>query len=374
VNEYQYYGFLAVDRPLNAMTQNALRSICCEAQISETRFIAEYRYGRFRGDPIEWLTHWFDLHVYSGLWSSRQFVMRLPRRIGHRASIERFGIGREFMTVSEIRDSLLIAITLYDRDLDPGRDETAWLDELAPLRAAVLRGDYRMFYLLWLMQVGLDGVVGDDAPEPLAGIAPVTPELAALAAFLEIDPDLLAAAIDIPTGVQPTPQQTEAVIRSLSETEKVDWLTRLVTCDAPQLGAELRRRVIDTVAADGPGLTTHRSSGDLRETARHSARLREEQNARREADESDRQAGLEATLADERRAALAARGPAIWQEIEEAISRRTTAGYEQATGLLLEVRGILPDPDDFARRIADIRDRHVSKRNFMLRLDQAGLL
>jgi hypothetical protein len=45
----------------------------------------------------------------------------------------------------------------------------------APLRAAVLRGDLRMFYLLWLRQVGLEEFMRDDAPDSAVCCAALYP-------------------------------------------------------------------------------------------------------------------------------------------------------------------------------------------------------
>lgn len=72
-------------------------------------------------------------------------------------------------------------------------DGSGWMGRLAPLRDELLRGDLRPLYLGWLASAGgLD----DDAlePEPPAGLSDLTHSQQALAEFIEIDPDLLAAA------------------------------------------------------------------------------------------------------------------------------------------------------------------------------------
>jgi len=51
MSEYQYYEFLALDRPLTAEQRAELRSISTRAEITATRFVNEYQWGDLKGDP-----------------------------------------------------------------------------------------------------------------------------------------------------------------------------------------------------------------------------------------------------------------------------------------------------------------------------------
>jgi hypothetical protein len=51
VSEYQYYEFLALDRPLTSKQREELRQLSTRAEITATRFTNEYHWGSFRGDP-----------------------------------------------------------------------------------------------------------------------------------------------------------------------------------------------------------------------------------------------------------------------------------------------------------------------------------
>jgi hypothetical protein len=51
MSEYQYYEFLALDRPLDHAAQDALRSISSRARITATSFINHYEWGDLKGDP-----------------------------------------------------------------------------------------------------------------------------------------------------------------------------------------------------------------------------------------------------------------------------------------------------------------------------------
>jgi hypothetical protein len=48
VSEYQYYEFLAVDRPLSEAQRAQLRALSTRAEITATRFTNEYQWSDFK--------------------------------------------------------------------------------------------------------------------------------------------------------------------------------------------------------------------------------------------------------------------------------------------------------------------------------------
>src|SRR6266540_3739239 len=53
MSEYQYYEFLALDRPLGAKEQAELRGISSRATISSTRFANSYSFGNLKANPAD---------------------------------------------------------------------------------------------------------------------------------------------------------------------------------------------------------------------------------------------------------------------------------------------------------------------------------
>ncbi len=51
MSEYQYYEFLALDKPLTDEQRAELRKLSSRAKITATRFVNEYNYGDFCGNP-----------------------------------------------------------------------------------------------------------------------------------------------------------------------------------------------------------------------------------------------------------------------------------------------------------------------------------
>jgi hypothetical protein len=244
---------------------------------------------------------------------------------------------------------------------------------LSPLRAAVLQGDLRMLYLVWLMLLDLEDTVPDDAVEPLPGIAPLDAALTAWAAFLEIDPDLLAAAAEIGVAAtEPEEDEVRQFISGLPAARKDALLLRLYHGEAPHLAGVFRREVMAACRADVPP-PRRRTAGELRAATERIRAAREEEEAdRRAAAERQKAAEAEAAL-QKRLAELRERGAAAWQDVEALIELRNATGYVKAVWMLADLGDIATDPDQFARRLADIRMRHAGKRRLIERLNEAGL-
>jgi hypothetical protein len=367
MSEYQYYEFQALDRPLDRAAQEALRAISSRARITATSFANHYEWGDLKGDPRKFMEQWFDLHLYLANWGTRRLMMRLPKRFLDRADIEPFLRAVDWVEIWTSDDSLIIDICRDEVEPDGDWDDgSGWLATLAPLRAAVLSGDFRLFYLLWLTTVQ-DELADDDEIEPLPGIGPLTGALQGLAEFFGIDPDLVQAAaelgVDLASTVKDDLRDTLAV---LPEREKIDLLLRVVEGD-PHVAFEMRSRF----RQKRPLSLARRAVGTLRKRARKIAEARARVAADRKEDERRREAAAAERARRARLEALRQRGATVWREIENEIERRNASGYEWATNLLSDLQALAVEDGsqaDFGRRLASIRARHRNKGKFIERL------
>ncbi len=203
MSEYQYFEFQAIDRPLSQADREALRDLSTRARITATSFTNSYEWGDFKGDPAKLMERWFDLHLYLANWGSRRLMIRLPTRMVNRDLLDAFlgEVDRAGLTV--VGENLILDIALDEIESEDMEDGSGWLAALTPLRAEVLAGDLRLFYLLWLTAVEADTFEADE-PEPMPGIGPLTAALEAFAAFFGIDPDLVQVAAERPAIVIPS--------------------------------------------------------------------------------------------------------------------------------------------------------------------------
>lgn len=373
MSEYQYYEFQAIDRPLTAVEQQELRALSTRARITATHFVNSYEWGDFKGNPARLMEHFFDLHLYLANWGSRQFFMRLPKKLVDRQLLEAF-LGE--VDCAEVRTSgadLIIEISRDELEFEDFDDGSGWLAALAPLRADILAGDLRMFYLLWLAAVEA-GAFEPDEPEPMPGIGPLNARLKAFAEFFRIDGDLVAAAAERnadPMAGELSASAVDAAIRSLPETERTAYLLKLYEGD-PHVGAELRRRLRESLATTAQTTPIEaRTVGELRARAASIARDRKRAADAAAKAERERREKEQAEARQKRLDALAKRGEYAWREVDGEIERRNASAYDRAAALLADLRDVAAAQGksaDFQRRIEDIRKKHTQKGKFIERL------
>lgn len=383
MSEYQYYEFQAIDRPLSEADRSALRNLSTRARITATSFTNHYEWGDFKGDPQQLMERWFDLHLYLANWGTRRLMIRLPKRLVDHSRLDAFLPAGDLVDILVSGDNLIVDIGVdiyndewpaYDEE-DDWDDGSRWLGVLAPLRADVLSGDLRLFYLLWLKALEL-GELADDETEPLPGIGPLTGALEAFADFIRLDPHLLQSAVEAPGAEESGELSANAAreaISTISEAEKTALLQRLADGD-PHVTAELRSRVRKAVAhAAGKTSTDHRTVADIQSRAAEIRAAREAIAAERREAERQRQAREAEAKRRVRLDAIRRRGTAVWNEVEEAIAKRNSGGYEHAISLLLDLQMLAGEDGKagpFTDRLRSLRERHARKPRLIERLER----
>lgn len=375
MSEYQYYEFLAVDRPLSADDQQALRSISSRARITSTSFTNHYEWGNLKADPTQLLLRFFDLHVYVAMWGSKRVLIRLPDAALKPADFDAFRLDEcELLEVRQVPEGWLIDIDVEGDEeaaWNEFDDGSGWMGALAGLRHELLSGDLRLFYLCWLWAVQA-GYIHEETLEPLPGVGPMTPSQQALTEFMALDPMLVEAAAE--SGEKaPAGSEVEGFLASLPLQEKDALLRRLLEGDGG-VTAELQRRLRQHGQADQP---PRRSVAELKRQADAShERQRQaylEEKARREAE----QAAAEEKQRQARVAQVARLGERAWQEALSQIGRRQPKGYEMAAGLLADLRELAIERGEqaaFEERLDRIVAEHRRKGRFLEQLQRSGLL
>jgi hypothetical protein len=377
MSEYQYFEFQAIDRPLTEDDRQALRALSSRARITATSFINTYEWGDFKGDPVKLMQTWFDLHLYVANWGSRRLMLRFPKRLIDTASLGAFLAECDWVTIRQAGANVIIDISPDEDDRDGGDfdDGSGWLAALAPLRADVLGGDLRLFYLLWLVAVQ-DGAYDDDITEPMPGLGPMTGSLEAFVNFFGLDTDLVAAAAerraDWADGSQ---EAARRAIANMSDTEKTQALLRFLDGD-PHVAADLRAAARAS-RADHPAAAAsgHRTVGEVLARAEEIATDRVRVAAAKRAADKRRHAEQAEQARRARLLAVKRRGESAWRDVEADIEQRNAAAYDRAASLLEDLRAIAEEhgsADEFARRLRTIRERHAQKKRFIERLAAMG--
>ena len=241
MSEYQYYEFLALDRPLTDQQRAELRSMSTRAEITSTRFVNEYHWGDLKGDPHTMMERYFDAFLYLANWGTRQLMFRLPRGVLDGETAERYCY-TDVASCSQTADHLVVSL-YADRDPDDYWEEPGGqLAAMVRARAELAAGDLRLLYLGWLLAVQLDYVEDEETEPPLpAGLGELSAPLQAIADFLRIDEDLIAVAAAVSPQIQEDRGLAEW-IATLPAREKDTLLARVTSGEGAQVQAMLLRR------------------------------------------------------------------------------------------------------------------------------------
>ncbi len=153
MSEYQYYEFQTIDRPLTAEQQAAIRTLSSRVELSATRAAFNYAYSSFRGKPLQVLEPHFDALLYIANWGSKQLAFRLPRNAIAAEHLQPYLAGDEESYVLDLHTTpqhLILNMEVHEQEGYGWIEGEGLLDPLIPLREAILRGDLRALYLVWL--------------------------------------------------------------------------------------------------------------------------------------------------------------------------------------------------------------------------------
>lgn len=378
MSEYQYYEFVAVDRPLDPGQMDRLRALSSRARITPTGFTNSYHWGDFRGDPQELVERYFDAFLYLANWGTHRVMLRLPVRLLTVSVASRYCVG-ESARAWRCGEWLVLDLSSREEEGDWEQDGEGLLAGIVPVRAELASGDLRALYLAWLACAQTGEVDPDEAEPPVPpGLGSLSAAQSGLAEFLRVDPDLLAvAAAASPPLMTGAPSAAQAVrwVADLPAEDKDAALARLLCGDDPHVRAELLRRYRGEPSGGAPA-TGDRTAGRLLAVAQAREAERRADAARRQAAEQARRERAAAQAREQHLAALAGRQDQAWQQVTALIDTKRPKDYDAAVSLLSDLREVCDRAGTgaaFARRLRELHQQHQRKPSLIARLDQAGL-
>lgn len=380
MSEYQYYEFLAIDRPLTKDEINELRSISTRATITPVSFINEYNWGDFKGNPDKLMQRYFDTHVYVANWMSAIFMVRLPIEALSEETAQAVSVPY-MLDINATRSHWIITWSLresedYDRF---GMEEgSGWMVRLAPVRDELLRGDLRGLYIGWLAAVSGE-LMDDDELEPngISSLGSFTAAQQALAEFLDVDPDLLvSASMDRPATQSggTSEKDMDKWIDSLARGEVNPLLKQLLEGKGKQAERVVRSRFAAwerSMQADNTG-APRRKVGELRQSTEKIRQLRlEKQEHARKQDELKRRKARESHLKE-----LSNDFAKVWESIRKPVERGTGGGYDEACRALVDIAeayALFSTGEQFQKELKKFMADHLRRKALIQRLAKAGI-
>src|SRR5918998_1542720 len=322
MSEYQYYEFLAIDRPLNDAEQAEVRSLSTRARITATSFVNEYHWGNFKGDPNLLVERYYDAHLYVANWGTHRVMFRLPCDLLD--VVEEYSVDDQ--ASAWVTDEFIVLdFTSEDHagefDFDYGAE--ALLSAIVGVRAELAAGDLRPLYLAWLAAYGawerdedaFDRDADDDLEPPAPpGLGALTAAQRALADFLRLDHDLLTIAAQTSPPLEEIaddPSELADWVAHLPVAEKDRLLRRVVQGEAARVRMEMLRRYRGDTAPTIP-VPARRSVADLLDAAARRRADRERRLAAQRAGDEARREQARALAREQRLGERAAKADAAW--------------------------------------------------------------
>ena len=380
MSEYQYYEFLAIDRPLTFEETKDLRKLSTRARITPVSFTNEYNWGDFKGDPDKLMQRYFDAHVYVANWMTAIFMVRLPIEALSKEIAKALAVNYK-LDFKAVQTHWIITWSLeesedYDRfGMENGRD---WMARLAPVRDELLRGDIRSLYIGWLASVTGE-IPGDDEMEPLLlnGLGSLTSPQQALAQFLEVDPDLLAGAGMGSPALQDgeiSQKQMDEWIDVLSRDEMKAVMKQILEGKGQQAERTIKNRFMAWRCSlkKDKAKAPRRTVGELRENAKKAEKIRfEQEKIQREQQKIQRRQEREAYLKN-----LSNDFPSTWKSVRQTVKRGSGLAYDQVCSSLVdmyEAYSLIKNQKRFQQDLKKFMTSHMRRKALIQRLINAGI-
>lgn len=380
MSEYQYYEFLAIDRPLTEEETNALRRISTRAQITPVSFINHYNWGDFKGDPDKLMQHYFDAHVYVANWMTATFMLRLPIDALSQETVEAFKI-RYMLDFKSTKTHWVITWYLEESENYSRFGEESgqgWMTRLASIREELLRGDIRSLYIGWLAAV-THGIIDDDQMEPLPvnGLGDLSPSQQALAEFLEVDPDLLTGAGIGSKKLQTiaiSPKKMDEWIDDLSEKKMKAVIRQILEGEDLQAARSLQGEFMawQRGLKKDADIPSQRSVAALWKNAKQAEKIRlKKEKQKRKQQEFKRLKEREALLKN-----LAENLPKMWKSLQQTVQRGSGLAYDEVCRSIVDIseaHGKFGNHSRFKKELKKFMAGHMRRKALIQRLVKAGV-
>ena len=116
MSEYQYYEFLAIDRPLSAEDMAYVRTLSSRVHPTATQAVFTYSYGDFRGDPLQLLAKHYDVMLYLANWGSKQLAFRFPKTAIDQQAFQPYYYGVEEIELTTVGQHVILNIAFNDNE------------------------------------------------------------------------------------------------------------------------------------------------------------------------------------------------------------------------------------------------------------------
>ncbi|WP_432455377.1 MULTISPECIES: hypothetical protein [unclassified Agarivorans] len=331
MSEYQYYRFECLDGHLDSKALQALNVISSRANITARSFQVHYNYSDLKAEPNELMLKYFDIGFYYADWGSIYVYIKLPAGTIRDAMFE-FSSDELYLHQTDEWQLLVFSIEEYYEYFD---DESAedFFQHLAGLRSALIQGDWRLLYFMWLKEFDSNSEL-EAIPLIQFDFQNINEGLLAFAALYSI-PFTLVKALSMMLKAKPSHQAKQ------SQFQLDTWLNNLTEAD--------KNALISAIFEQGQ-LTRHQA---LAMTRKESANNDESyqywltpdviapyieqaknQLQQEQAEAFAKKLAIEKAEKEKAQTEIYRQREHYWQQVQEQANRTCASGYDEASRYL----------------------------------------
>mgnify|MGYP001413981824 CR=1 FL=1 len=371
MSEYQRYEFMTSDRPLTREQLDAVNNLSSHIEASSTHAVIEYHWGDFKHDPIKVLHKFFDGFLYWANWGAPELALRFPHGtlpVDLIDLINGYDFD-DFVTFTQHPDYDILDI--HFGELEAPDEWTEYdLGSLIAIRDELMEGDLRALYIAWLASMRMLGSYDEEEEGEIISVPAVPPALAtltaaqqALAELLQLPQELLdAAARHSKAAISSTDDDFVAWIELLPQDRRNDYLVRLAHNEAG-----LSRRLVKELRELGKGKT--RATPSTGEHVTYATLLAESKAVKAKLEREKRE---QEQLARQRHLQdIHDRQEDYWHQVDQAVARKSSTGYDEAARLLSELRDVadqFKETEQFQAHFRTWIQPHLRRPAFVKRL------
>ncbi len=371
MSEYQRYEFMTSDRPLTRVQLDAVNALSSHIEASSTHALIEYHWGNFKHDPIDVLHKFFDGFLYWANWGAPELALRFPHGILPGDLIDDYDLD-DFVTFTQYADYDILDIHFGEMEA-PGEWINYELGSLIAMRDELMEGDLRALYIVWLAgQIMVEGYDEEDdeeedweisVPPVPPGFGTLTAAQQALAELLQVPQELLdATARHSKAAASSTGDDVAAWVKLLSPERQNEYLVRLARNEPG-----LSRLFVKELRELGQGKT--RATPSTGEHVTYATLLAESKAIKAQLEREKREQEQAARLRHLQN--IHDHQDDYWRQVDQAVTRSTGSGYDEAVRLLLELReaaGQFKETQEFQERFRAWVRPHLRRPAFIKRL------
>ncbi len=238
MSEYQYYEFQSIDQALSTKDRKEISSWSSRSDCSNRKAVFNYSYGDFPKNINEVLLKYFDAALYLSNWGTRQLLFKLPIALVNLNSLLAYNTSiyleqESCLNIEQKGEFVVIDINLNKEEW--WIEGEGVLSDLVGLRNAILEGDYRSLFIVWLHILSLkyeqEEMVEITSINPNLippNLKETTSELDALIEFAAINKDWIVAAANYSKTTTKENIDFEAQLKLLDANKKNEYLLRIL--------------------------------------------------------------------------------------------------------------------------------------------------